>query len=108
MFDEETEAEPKIVSASISDPYFLLLRDDASVYIAQCDDDNELEEVERVDDNFLTNKWLSGCLYNDTTGAFANAGTKVASNKVADVIMFLLNSEGALYVSQLVSRKEYR
>ena len=99
MFDDETGAEPKIVAASIVDPYILLIRDDASIFVALCDSDNDLEEVEREDDRLLTNKWLSGCLYNDSTGIFAEAESKNEATSNGTVLMCLLNGEGALYVS---------
>src|ERR1700712_714447 len=99
MYDDDTGAEPKIVSASFADPFLLLLRDDSSIFVAQCDDDNELEEIERADDSLLATKWLSGCLYTDTTGVFANVlsdkGHKTGENK----LMFLLSAGGALHVS---------
>jgi hypothetical protein len=47
MYDDDTGAEPRIVSASFADPYLLLFRDDSSIFVAQCDDNNELEEIER-------------------------------------------------------------
>lgn len=99
MFDDETGAEPKIISASFADPFVLLLRDDSSIYVAQCDEDNELEEIEREDDALLTIKWLAGCLYHDTTGIFSanNLENMQTSN---GIFMFLLSATGALHVSQ--------
>ncbi|PQE22071.1 cpsf a subunit region protein [Rutstroemia sp. NJR-2017a BVV2] len=98
MLDDDTGAEPKIVSASFADPFILLLRDDASIFVAQCDDDNELEEIERVDDNLLATKWLAGCLYDDCSGAF----DKTASEKTGEnVKMFLLSAGGALHIYAL-------
>ncbi|KFY53406.1 hypothetical protein V496_07618 [Pseudogymnoascus sp. VKM F-4515 (FW-2607)] len=101
MFDDETGAEPKIVAASIIDPYILLIRDDASIYVASCDSDNDLEEIEREDDSILTNKWLSGCLYNDSTGRFAETGSTNGTASEKSVIMSLLNAEGALFMYAL-------
>jgi len=97
MYDEDTGAEPKIVSASFADPFLLLFRDDSSIYVAQCDDDNELEELEREDDKLLATKWLTGCLYTDSTGVFKTPkkGRKPGEN----VMMFLLSAGGALHVS---------
>jgi len=103
MLDEETGAEPKIVKASLADPFLLLIRDDASIFVARCDDDNDLEEIERHDDILLTEKWLTGCLYKDTTGAFKSLQSNNGSNKPTPVYMFLLNAQGALYVSFLKS-----
>ncbi|OBT58568.1 hypothetical protein VE04_01399 [Pseudogymnoascus sp. 24MN13] len=101
MFDDETGAEPKIVAASIVDPYMLLIRDDASIFVASCDSDNDLEEIERGDDSLLTNKWLSGCLYNDSTGKFSETGSSNGTGTEKTVIMSLLNAEGALFMYAL-------
>lgn len=98
MFDEETEVETKIVSASLADPFLLLVRDDASIFVARCDDDNDLEEIERTDDTILTTKWLSGCLYTDITCSFTQPETDKGLAEGENVIMFLLSAEGALYV----------
>jgi cleavage and polyadenylation specificity factor subunit 1 len=97
MYDEDTGAEPKIVSASFADPFLLLFRDDSSIFVVKCDDDNELEELERQDDKLLETKWLTGCLYADFTGAFTTSdkGRKAGEN----VMMFLLSAGGALYVN---------
>lgn len=107
MFDDETGAEPKIVSASFADPFILLLRDDSSIYIAQCDEDNELEELEREDDTLLSTKWLTGCLYNDESGAFSTS-QKVDSASSKNIFMFLLSVDGTLYVSYLIHTKALR
>lgn len=99
MLDEETGAEPKIVKASLADPFLLLIRDDASIFVAWCDDDNDLEEIERDDDILLTTKWLTGCLYRDTNDTFASIRGKKRLNDAAPVYMFLLDTESTLYVS---------
>lgn len=98
MYDDDTGAEPKIVSASFADPYLLLFRDDSSIFVAQCDDNNELEEIEREDDALLATKWLTGCLYDDTTGAFAPVQSDKGQNTKESVMMFLLSAGGALHV----------
>lgn len=100
MYDEDTGAEPKIVSASFADPFLLLFRDDSSIFVAKCDDDNELEELEREDDKLLATKWLTGCLYTDSIGTFTTSdrGRKIGEN----VMMFLLSAGGALHVSRIM------
>ncbi|KAF4124810.1 cleavage and polyadenylation specificity factor subunit 1 [Geosmithia morbida] len=99
MLDEETGAEPRVLSASIVDPYLLLVRDDGSAFVAQMDSANELEEVEKTAEaEILTsNKWTTGCLYKDTTGLFQETQGAVGEK----VVMFLVNSAGALYVYAL-------
>jgi cleavage and polyadenylation specificity factor subunit 1 len=98
MLDEETGAEPRVTSASIADPYLLLIRDDSSLMLAQIDSNNELEEVEKMDATLQNTKWHSGCLYADTKGAFQpNASDKGVETE--KLMMFLLSSTGALHVS---------
>lgn len=98
MYDDDTGAEPKIISASFADPFLLLLRDDSSIFVAQCDDNNELEELDREDDALLATKWLTGCLYDDTTGAFSGNKSRKSPKAGENVFMFLLSANGALHV----------
>ena len=99
MYDDDTGAEPKIVSASFADPFLLLVRDDSSIFVVQCDDNNELEEIEREDGSLLVTKWLTGCLYVDSTGAFATVQSDKGLETGENVMMFLLSAGGALHVS---------
>jgi hypothetical protein len=97
MLDEETGAEPRAISASIADPYLLIIRDDSSAFIARIDSSNELEELDKDDQTLTTTKWLTGCLYADTTGAFAEEVGKGAK-PAQSILMFLLSANGALHV----------
>jgi cleavage and polyadenylation specificity factor subunit 1 len=100
MLDEETGFDPRVISASIADPYLLLIRDDSSAYVAQIDKNNELEEIEREDKALATTKWLSGCLYQDHSRLFSEQAEK--NQTPGDtIILFLLSAAGALYVSDL-------
>lgn len=98
MLDEETGAEPRVNSASIADPYLLLIRDDSSIYVAQIDDNNELEELEKEDKALVTTKWLTGCLYIDTSGVFADEVTNKGAKAKESILMFILSASGALHV----------
>lgn len=98
MLDEETGFDPRVVSASIVDPYLLLIRDDSSTYVAQMDKNNELEEIEREDKALATTKWLSGCLYHDRSGLFSEQADKDQKPDNATIVC-LLSAAGALYVS---------
>ncbi|PBP22428.1 CPSF A subunit region [Diplocarpon rosae] len=101
MYDDDTGAEPKIVSASFADPFLLLFRDDSSIFVAQCDDNNELEEIEREDDCLLATQWLTGCLYTDSAGVFAPEQSHQGQKMGETVMMFLLSSRGALHIYTL-------
>lgn len=101
MVDEETGAEPRVVNASIADPYLMLVRDDSSVFVAKIDKNMELEEIEKEHDDLLSTKWLTGCLYEDKTGIFANVQTDRGTKPGENIVMFLLSGYGALHVSRV-------
>ncbi|KAK1458522.1 CPSF A subunit region [Colletotrichum cuscutae] len=101
MLDEDTGAEPRVISASIVDPYLLLIRDDSSIMVAQIDSNCELEEMEREDDTFLSTKWLAGCLYKDTHDLFGQKTKNGATTEDRNIFMFLLSAAGALYIYAL-------
>lgn len=98
MVDEDTGAEPKILSASMTDKYLLVIRDDASAFVAEMNKDFELEEIEREDETLTSTKWATGCLYHDTTGAFSETDS-TADN----ILMFLLSEAGQFHVRQHLS-----
>lgn len=98
MLDEETGAEPRVISASIADPYLLLIRDDSSIFLAQIDKDNELEEVEKEDETLVSTKWLAGCLYADTYGVFEETRSDKGIRVKGGIKMFLLSATGVLHV----------
>lgn len=100
MVDEETGAESRVVNASIADPYLMLVRDDSSVFVAKIDKNLELEEIEKEHENLVATKWLTGCLYEDSTGIFANVQTDHGAKPGENIVMFLLSGHGALHVSQ--------
>lgn len=100
MLDEETGADPRVVSGSIADPFLLLIRDDSSVWMAQIDKNCELEEMERLDKTLVSSKWLTGCLYSDSEGHFTKDRKETSS---PNILAFLVNTAGALYVGVLFS-----
>lgn len=100
MLDEDTGAEPQVEYASISDPYIMLVRDDASVMIAKMDNDLELEELERGDSLLSSKKWITGCLYEDKLGVFSKRSVDKNIKPGENTIMFLLSKGGALYVRE--------
>ncbi|EPE06685.1 cleavage and polyadenylation specificity factor subunit [Ophiostoma piceae UAMH 11346] len=101
MIDEETDAELKILSASIADPYILLIRDDNSAFVAEINKDYELEEIEREEGTLTSTKWVTGCLYNDTTGTFAAPPSPGADN----ILMFLYSETGQFHIYSLPALK---
>ncbi|KAI1209162.1 CPSF A subunit region-domain-containing protein [Annulohypoxylon truncatum] len=101
MLDEETGAEPRVDSASIADPFLLLVRDDASVFIAKIFKNLELEELEKEDSVLTSTKWATGCLYEDRSGIFAGAHSDEGAKTDENIVMFLLSKAGALHVYAL-------
>ncbi|KAG9247800.1 CPSF A subunit region-domain-containing protein [Calycina marina] len=101
MSDEDTGAEPKIISASISDLFLLIIRDDSSIYVAQCDSSYEIDEIARDDNALLETKWLAGCLYADNTGVFATTQDDKGTKSGENIMMFLLSAAGALHIYAL-------
>lgn len=97
MMDEETGAEPRVVSASIVDPYLMIIRDDNSVFIAKIGGNEELEEVDKPDGVLTSTKWQAGCLYADSQGTFQPLQSE-DSHIDEKTIMFLLSTTGALHV----------
>jgi len=104
MLDEESGTEPRVLSASIADPYLLLIRDDSSCFILVAKPDSdmeyELEELEKTDVTLNTTKWVTGCLYTDHNGVFSDgsAGKSGKPGQGDNILMFLLCAEGALHV----------
>ncbi|KAI6350634.1 hypothetical protein MCOR25_010522 [Pyricularia grisea] len=102
MLDEETGHEPRAISASIADPYILIIRDDSSAFIAHVNEESEIEEIEKEDKIISSTKWSAGCLYSDSKGAFAAAQQTTKGPKATPTIMmFLLSAAGALYIYAL-------
>ncbi|KAH8682460.1 CPSF A subunit region-domain-containing protein [Xylariales sp. PMI_506] len=101
MLDEETGAEPRVVTACIADPFLLLVRDDSSVCVVKMDNNLELEELPKEDDTLSSTKWLTGCLYEDTTGIFAKVQTDQGAKPGENIVMFLLSGNGALHIYAL-------
>lgn len=104
MLDEDTGAEPRIEYASIVDPYILLVRDDASVFIAKMDNNLELEELEKDNAALLSKKWITGCLYEDKFGVFLTTPSDKGTGLGKNIVMFLLSKTGALYVCLTIQR----
>lgn len=101
MMDEETGAEPRVVSASIVDPYLMIIRDDNSIFIAKIGSNEELDEVERADSPLASTKWQTGCLYADYDGTFQAASQRDQRMQDPTVMMFLMTTAGALHIYNL-------
>lgn len=99
VWDEDTSDERMAVRASFADPYIAILRDDATLLLLQADNSGDLDEVsinETIDP-----KWLSCCLYRDTSRAFSHAKLTSEESSQSDIILFLLSSDCKLFVSTM-------
>lgn len=92
VWDEDDGDERIAVSASFTDPYLLILRDDSSVLLLQPDKSGDLDEL-TCPETVTSQSWLCGCLYTDKHKVFEE------SNDEDNTYMFLLNSECKLFVS---------
>lgn len=101
MEDEETGSEPRAVSASIADPYILVIRDDGSVFVAKINPshDYELEELKKAEGGIQAEKWKAGCLYVDTKQLFSPKRSD--DDNEPTVVMFLLSDYGSLHIYAL-------
>ncbi|KAI9842274.1 MAG: mRNA cleavage and polyadenylation factor subunit [Sclerophora amabilis] len=101
MADDVTGAEPKVVSASFADPYVLIMRDDNTIMILECDDSGDFEEVESSQ-ALKSRKWLSGSLYADSEEVFAQKGSQTnVHGAKKSILMFLLTVDGGLEIYTL-------
>ena len=98
MLDEDTGAEPRVNSASIGDSFLLLVRDDASIFVAKLDKNLELEELEKEEGQITSTKWAAGCLYEDKSGVFTSSRNDKGAKASDNIMMFLLSKSGCLYV----------
>ncbi|KAG2415737.1 hypothetical protein HFD88_006928 [Aspergillus terreus] len=99
VWDEDTSDEHPAVSASVTDPYVAILRDDSTLLLLRVDDSGDVDEVEMPDD-MAAHKWLSSCLYLDKTGVFAfNTDTK--GSRQNDMLLFLLGQDCRLFIYRL-------
>lgn len=99
MTEETTDVEPKALSVSFADPYLLIIRDDFSLFLINCDKNGELEEVEMTE-HVRGLQLTSGVLYRDQKGAFgASRRENDGDDSTLDIKLFLLTSEGGLHVS---------
>jgi cleavage and polyadenylation specificity factor subunit 1 len=99
MLNEETGAEPRVVSASIDDSYLLIVRDDSTVLLAQMDENNnELEEMDRLDEKLVSSKWSMGCIYRDHGNCFHRSPDTASPPTKANAMAFLVTTAGTLFV----------
>ncbi|KAI4268561.1 MAG: hypothetical protein LQ337_007774, partial [Flavoplaca oasis] len=105
MTDEATGAEPRILSASFSDPFVLLIRDDESILVLRADESGDLDEVEQGD-NLKQKGFRAGSLYEDANDVFRLESDAEIEDDAGNVLMFLLTVTGGLQIYRLPSLEQ--
>lgn len=85
------------MSASFTDPYIAILRDDSSLLLLQADGTGDIDEVSLPDET-TSSKWRSGCLYHDRHQAFSRPAP-LPDGASGNVLLFLLSMDYKLSVS---------
>ncbi|KAL8766924.1 MAG: hypothetical protein Q9209_006405 [Squamulea sp. 1 TL-2023] len=106
MTDEATGAEPKILSASFSDPFVLLIRDDESIMVLRADESGDLDEVEQGE-SLLKGGFRAGSLYEDANDVFRLESDVEIEDDAGNVLMFLLTIAGGLQIFRLPSQEQW-
>ncbi|OJJ46311.1 hypothetical protein ASPZODRAFT_133341 [Penicilliopsis zonata CBS 506.65] len=101
IWDEDTSEECTAVSASFSDPYIAILRDDHNLLLLQADASGDLDEVDLADD-FKSTKWQSCCLYDDNSGVFTASSE---NQPEGGMLLFMLSQESKLFIFRLADQK---
>ena len=104
--DEETDANAKVISASIRDPYVVIVKEDGSIMLLKMDKKGELDE-EDLEPHLVNKQYISASLYIDSRGNFfTKKGRQGASvEQEATCVLVLLSSKGALSVYSLSDLK---
>lgn len=91
--DDEGGEEVRIINASFSDPYMMVLREDSVVKLFKANESGEVEDVEAS--GLTSTRWLSASLFKSST--------------LNDVFAFLLTPEGGLHIFAMsdLSRPSY-
>lgn len=92
--DDETTSQPKVVSATFTDPYILVIRDDSSVLVLTIDERGEIDDTTKE----VKGQWLSGSLYEDSNDILRLEFPEDSDEEAGNVLMFLLSSAGGLQV----------
>ncbi|KAL8777045.1 MAG: hypothetical protein Q9213_008033, partial [Squamulea squamosa] len=106
MTDEATGAEPKILSASFSDPFVLLVRDDESIMVLRADESGDLDEVEQGE-SLQKGGFRAGSLYEDANDVFRLESDVEIEDDAGNVLMFLLTVAGGLQIFRLPSLEQW-
>jgi len=88
------------VSASFTDPYVLVIRDDFSAVLLTTDERGEVDDTTKV----VEGHWSSGSLYEDSSDVLRLEYPEDSDEEAGNVLMFLLSTAGGLQVRQISTR----
>ncbi|KAI9806954.1 MAG: mRNA cleavage and polyadenylation factor subunit [Piccolia ochrophora] len=109
LTDDISDAEPKVICTSFADPYLIVIREDFTAAVVQCDASGDLDELEKGD-AFSETKWVSGSLYHDRQRLFRPPLTEMksegsngesAEDQGTLVLLFMLSHDGSLQIFRL-------
>ena len=83
------------MSASFSDPYVLVIKDDTTMIVLKVESTGDIEEVE-LEGSLATNNYISGCLYEDSNDVFRLEADETEDYEAGNILMFLLTVGGGL------------
>ncbi len=92
--DDRSTSQPKIISASFTDPHVLVLRDDFSAIVLTTDERGEIDDTIKQ----VEGSWLSGSLYEDSNDILRLDYPEESDEDAGNVLMFLLSTAGGLQV----------
>lgn len=98
---DDAENGPKVIAASVAEPYILLMRDDRSIIVLRTEDNGEIEEVPKPP-ALVQKEWQFGALYDDADDAFHLPLEIEDTDDVGTVLMFMLGCDGSLHVRFLL------
>lgn len=100
--EDENTSQPKVISASFTDPYVLAIRDDSSAVILTSDERGEFDDTIKE----VKGQWLSGSLYEDSNDVLRLEYPEDSDEEAGNVLMFLLSTAGGLQVRQILLRMD--
>ncbi|EPS26038.1 hypothetical protein PDE_00974 [Penicillium oxalicum 114-2] len=104
IWDEDTEEEKIAISASFSDPYLAIVRDDSTLVLLQADTSGDLDEVS-LPDGLSGSNWRSARLYHDEDQVFSSSSTKRNAASSNKNLLFLLSADFKLSIVRLADLK---
>ncbi|KAJ5491547.1 Protein c.t1.c1 [Penicillium diatomitis] len=104
LWDEDVEEERIAITASFTDPYLAIIRDDAALLLLQCDESGDLDAVS-IPDELSGPKWRSARLYQDHSHVFAAPSEHGSDDVLANTLLFLLSIDSKLSIFNLTDMK---